>query len=164
MGRGEPTVFPGKELMYVVNGNAGDVYAVRPGGSGDVTASHMAWHTPRKGGRDQPSPIVVGNYLLVTDMKGLATCYETTGGKELWKERLNGEFSSSPIAAGGLVYYQSDAGETFVIEPGPALKVVAENTVGPGEGEIFRASLTPSRGQIFSRSQTHLYCIGRMKD
>lgn len=159
IGRGEPTVFPGKELLYVVNGQPGDIYAVRPGGSGDVTKSHMAWHTPRKGGRDQPSPIVVGKYLMVMDMQGLATCYEAASGKELWKERLNGEFSSSPIAANGLVYFQNEAGETFVVEPGPTLKVVAENTVGAGAGEIFRASLTPSRGHIFSRSQTHLYCI-----
>jgi outer membrane protein assembly factor BamB len=53
-GRGEPTPAPGKDAVYVVNGLAGDVYAVKPGGSGDVTKSHMAWHTPRKGGRDQP--------------------------------------------------------------------------------------------------------------
>jgi outer membrane protein assembly factor BamB len=159
-GRGEPTVTPGKGVVHVINGLAGDIYAVRPGGSGDVTKTHMAWHTPRKGGRDQPSPILVGNYLLVTDMKGLATCYDSSTGKVHWKERLRGAFSSSPIAAGGLVYYQNEAGETFVLEPGPELKVVAENTVGGAAAEIFRASLTPSHGQMFSRSQTHLYCIG----
>src|SRR5262249_29590946 len=67
-GRGEPTVAPGKGLVYVVNGLAGDIYAVKLGGSGDVTKTHMAWHTPRKTDRDQPSPIVVGQYLLVADM------------------------------------------------------------------------------------------------
>ncbi len=53
-GRGEPTVTPGHGLLYVVNGKPGDFYALRPGGEGDVTQSHLAWHTPRKSGRDQP--------------------------------------------------------------------------------------------------------------
>src|SRR5262245_18933754 len=110
----------------------------------------MAWHTPRKGGRDQPSPILVGNYLTVCDMKGLTTCYDATNGAVRWKDRLRGAFSSSPIAANGLVYFQNEAGESFVLQPGPKLNVVAENTAG-AKGEMFRASLTPSRGQIFSR-------------
>jgi outer membrane protein assembly factor BamB len=123
----------------------------------------MVWHTPRKGGRDQPSPILVGNHLIVADMKGIATCYDSASGKELWKDRLRGAFSSSPIAAGGLVYFQNEAGETFVLEPGPKMKVIAENTLD-ATGEVFRASLTPSRGQVFSRSQTQLYCIGTTKE
>lgn len=162
-GRGEPTVTPGNGIIHVINGLVGDIYAVRPGGQGDVTATHMTWHTPRKGGRDQPSPILVGNYLIVVDMKDLATCYDAGTGKILWKEHLRGAYSSSPIAAGGLVYIQNEAGETFVIEPGPSLKIVAENSVGAGNGEIFRAALTPAHGQMFARSQTHLYCIGKAR-
>jgi outer membrane protein assembly factor BamB len=162
-GRGEPTVTPGNRLLHVINGLAGDIYAIRPGGQGDVTKTLMVWHTPRKGGRDQPSPILVGNHLIVADMKGIATCYDSASGKELWKDRLRGAFSSSPIAAGGLVYFQNEAGETFVLEPGPKMKVIAENTLD-ATGEVFRASLTPSRGQVFSRSQTQLYSIGTTKE
>ena len=161
-GRGEPTVAPGKDMLYVVNGLAGDIYAVRPGGNGDVTKSHIAWHTPRKGGRDQPSPILVGNYLVVANMAGLTTCYDSTSGKELWKERLNGSFTASPIAAGGLVYFLSETGETFVIEPGPKLKMVAEISLG-SKMEMFRASMAVCQGEIFVRSQTHLYRIGNNK-
>ena len=106
-GRGEPTVAPANGLVYVVNGLKGDIYAVRTGGSGDVTKSHMAWHTPRKGSRDQPSPIVVGKYLLACDMEGIATCYDIGNGKILWTERLPqpGAYTASPIAANGLVYF-----------------------------------------------------------
>jgi outer membrane protein assembly factor BamB len=159
-GRGEPTATPGRGLVFMVNGLRGDLYAVRPGGSGDVTASHMAWHTPRRGDRDQPSPIVVGPYLLVANMAGITTCYEADTGKELWKERLLGKFSSSPIAASGRAYFQNEAGVTYVIEPGPKGKVVSRNSMdGPAE-EVFRASLTPSAGQVFARSDRALYCIG----
>ena len=159
-GRGEPTVTPAGNLLCVVNGLSGDFYAVKPGGEGDVTASHMAWHTPRKGGRDIPSPIVIGEYVIVVDMKGVATCYNSVSGEQLWKERIGANFSSSPIAAGGLAYFQDEAGATVVIKPGPKLDVVAQNTVGGGSDELFRASLTPCAGQIYSRSDKVLYCVG----
>lgn len=159
-GRGEPTATPGHGLVFLVNGLQGDLYAVRPGGDGDVTKTRMAWHTPRRGGRDQPSPIVVGDYVLVMNMGGIVTCYEAATGKERGKERLAGKFSSSPIAAGGRAYFQSDEGTTYVLEPGPALKVVARNELGAPAEENFRASLTPSGGQVFSRSDRALYCIG----
>ena len=53
---------------------------MRPGGDGDVTDTHMPWHTPRKGGRDSPSPIVVGKYVIVCDMGGIVTCYDAADG------------------------------------------------------------------------------------
>jgi outer membrane protein assembly factor BamB len=164
-GRGEPTPAPGKDAVYVVNGLAGDVYAVRPGGSGDVTAGRMIWHTPRKGGRDQPSPILVGEHLLVSNMQGILTCYSAKDGKELWKDRMgNGNFTASPISAGGRAYFLSEAGETIVIEPGPALKVAARSaTPGAAGDELFRASAAVSRGQVFIRSDRVLYCIGKAK-
>lgn len=163
-GRGEPTATPGNGLLYMINGLQGDIYAVRPGGEGDVTKTHMAWHTPRRGGRDQPSPIVIGKYLIVSNMDGLVTGYDAMTGQELWKERINGKFSAAPIAAGGLVYFQSDGGVTYVLEPGPKMKLVTRNELGAGADELFRASLTPSSGQMFSRSDRMLYCIGRQGD
>ncbi|MDZ4852545.1 MAG: PQQ-binding-like beta-propeller repeat protein [Pirellulaceae bacterium] len=159
-GRGEPTVTPAGKLLCVVNGLAGDFYSVRPGGNGDVTSSHMAWHTPRKGGRDCPSPIVVGKYITVCDMKGIATCYDAEDGHIFWKERLPGNFSASPITANGLVYFISEEGITSVIKPGPTFEVISENALKAGTLEIFRASITPSEGQLFIRSTTVLYCVG----
>ena len=160
-GRGEPTVTPAGDLLCVVNGLAGDFYSVRPGGEGNVTDSRMAWHTPRRGGRDCPSPIVVGQFIIVSDMGGIATCYDSTDGHVYWKERLAGKFSASPIAAGGLAYFINEEGKTTIVEPGPVLKIVAENKFPVDSQEIFRASLTPSAGQLFIRSTTVLYCVER---
>ncbi|NIP92637.1 MAG: PQQ-binding-like beta-propeller repeat protein, partial [Akkermansiaceae bacterium] len=64
-GRGTPVPDFANGLLYVVNGKPGDCYAVKPGGSGDVTGSNMAWHAARRGGRDLSSPVAVGNYLIV---------------------------------------------------------------------------------------------------
>jgi outer membrane protein assembly factor BamB len=161
IGRGEPTVTPAGKLLAVVNGQPGDFYSVLPGGDGDVTETHMPWHTPRKSGRDCSSPIVIGNYIIVTSLDGIATCYDSADGHVYWKERIAGKFSASPIAANGLAYYLNENGKTFVIEPGDALKIVAENDITGAKDEIFRSSLTPSLGQLFVRSTTVLYCVGK---
>ncbi len=161
-GRGEPTVTPGNGLLYTVNGLRGDMYAIRPGGSGDVTSSHMAWHSARGGGgRDLPSPIVIGNYVLVMNMGGICSCYDATDGKALWHSRTPGNFSASPIAAGDKAYFVSEEGTVYVIEPGPELKVVAENKINGASDEIFRASPTPAQGQLLIRSNKVLYCVGK---
>jgi outer membrane protein assembly factor BamB len=159
-GRGEPVPAYGHGLLFCVNGLAGDIYSVRPGGEGDVTAVDRVWHTPRRAGRDLPSPIVIDKYLLVVSMAGILTCYDCASGKELWKERIGEKFSSSPLVAEGRAYFQNDVGETTVVEPGEKLNVVAKSKLPSESDELFRAALVPSQGQIFARSTKYLYCIG----
>ena len=117
-GRGTPMPAWGNGMLYMVNGKSGDVYAVTPGGSGDVTDSHMVWHTERRGGRDLPSPVLADNVMVVIGMAGIATGYDAKTGKELWKERLGGNYSGSPVVADGLVYAASEEGEVLVLEAG----------------------------------------------
>ena len=93
-------------------------------------------------------------------MAGILTCYDCASGKELWKERIGEKFSSSPLVAEGRAYFQSDAGETFVVEPGEKLNLVARGKLPSESDELFRSALVPSQGQIFIRSTKHLYCIG----
>lgn len=159
-GRGEPVPAYGHGLIYVVNGLAGDIYAVRPGGEGDVTETHRAWHTPRKAGRDLPSPVVIDKYLLAMGMAGVLVCYDCESGKELWKERVGEKYSASPLVAEGRAYFQNDAGETVVIVPGEKMNIVAKSKLESEADELFRSALVPSQGQIFNRSTRHLFCIG----
>ncbi len=161
-GRGEPTVTPADGLLYVANGlSGGGLYAIRPGGSGDVTATHRLWITPRKD-RDTPSPIVIGTTVLLMSLRpDTLTAYDATSGKELWRQaRLGGQVSASPVAYEGRAFLINEAGETLVIDPKSEEKIVGRNTVGAQKGELFRASLTPCGGQVFIRSDRFLYCVG----
>jgi outer membrane protein assembly factor BamB len=159
-GRGTPTVTPTADFLITLCGLSGDMIAVRPGGNGDVTSSHVLWRTPRSGGRDLPSPIVVGNYLLIARLRpALVTCYDVSTGHKLWTERMEGGFSSSPIVANGLVYAINESGTTYVIKPGPKPQVIATNKLGAGTEEIFRASPTPFDGHLLLRSDRVLYCV-----
>lgn len=160
-GRGTPAPAWGHGLLYLVNGKAGDVYSVRPGGKGDVTDSRMAWHTPRGGGRDLPSPVLVDECLVVISMSGIVTGYDAHDGQELWKQRLGGKYSSSPIAAGGLVYALAEDGQVNVIRPGKKYELIARNKVGESLDEAFRSSIAVSNGQLLIRSDRRLYCVGR---
>lgn len=160
-GRGSPVPFYANGLVYVVNGKPGDIYVVNPNGAiGDVTKTHMAWHAKRNGGRDLPSPAVIGNFALVTAMGGVTTCYDAKSGKTHWIDRLEGSFSGSPLVANGLYYILSESGVTYVLRPnGKALEIVSRNDLGGNEGEIFRATLSPIEGRVYIRSQDLVYCV-----
>lgn len=161
-GRGSPVPFYDGKLVFVVNGKPGDLYAIDPTGKGDLTDTHMKWHAKRNGGRDLPSPVSVKGLVLVTSMSGVITCYDATNGKTLWIDRLTGAFSGSPLVSNGHYYIQNEAGQTYVIEPDrKKLKIAGKNSLSPREGEIFRATLSPISGMIFTRSQSTVYCIAQ---
>jgi outer membrane protein assembly factor BamB len=163
-GRGEPLVAPYRDLLVSVNGKPGDMIAVKPGGSGTVNDTHEVWRVARRAGRDLPSPIIVGDRLFVSSMNGIGSLYDPATGKEVATLRIGGNFSASPIAAEGLIFLPNEEGEVIVLKPGDAaLEVVARNAVGAGDEEIFRASLAPSEGQLFCRSDRILYCIGKRR-
>ena len=160
-GRGSPVPDFAHGQLYVVNGKPGDTYVVKPGGSGDVTESGMVWNARRHGGRDLPSPVVVGDFVLISSMSGILTTYDAKTGDTHFTERLDAPVSASPLVAGGLVYFQMENGEVVVVRPGKELDIVARNAVGASADEIFRATLSPIQGRLFSRSQNVIYCIGK---
>jgi outer membrane protein assembly factor BamB len=161
-GRGEPIPEYANGVLYVVNGQPGDTYVVKPGGSGDVTATHRLRHSRRQGGRDLPSPAVVGDAEFICSLSGIAACYDAKTGEMLSEPtRLNATASASPLVANGLVYLQAESGEVLVMRPGKTLEIVARNTVNPGSEEVFRASPAPIKGALYLRSSTALYRIDR---
>jgi outer membrane protein assembly factor BamB len=132
-----------------------EVFAIRPDGRGDVTATHIVW-------RDKPgapylcSPLIVGDFMLSLNNAGIAYCYDAATGKVLWKERL-GRHHSSPVLIEGLAFFVSDKGEVNVIKPAPKFERVARYELG----EPFYASPAISDGQVFLRGFKHLFCFGR---
>lgn len=129
-----PTPVVGHGFVFCSSGRAGPTFAIRPGGSGDVTATHVAWTSPR-GSPFVPSGLVHGDYLyLINDMQSILTVFEAKTGKLAYQDRL-GEpvregFSSSPIAVGNKVFLTNDNGQTFVVEAGPVFKLLRVNEMG----------------------------------
>ncbi|MEO1995526.1 MAG: PQQ-binding-like beta-propeller repeat protein, partial [Planctomycetaceae bacterium] len=161
-GRGTPTVTPAGGVIYALNGlGGGGAYAIRTGGTGDVTDQQRLWITERRT-RDLPSPIIIGQTMLVMSLRGsILSGYDTRTGQELWKERIGGQVSASPVAYGGLAFFIDEAGETIVVDPTGPKHILRRNTLGGGADEIFRASITPVQAQAFLRSDRMLYCVGQ---
>ena len=91
---------------------------------------------------------MIGKYMLAISMPGILFCYDTETGRELWKERLDANYSSTPLVAEGHAYFQNDAGQTTVIEPGDEIKVVAKGALKSDGDELFRAVPVPSGGEL----------------
>ena len=155
------------ELLFLTCGFPTEhVMAIRPDGKGNVTESHVVWHHRAKEAAYVPSPIVMGQFYIVADDFGTVTCYDAKTGDTHWSEKLGRHYSASIVSANGLIYVTADEGVergqqgvTHVIKPGPKLEVVQVNTLD----EPVYASPAISQGQIFMRSEKHLYCIGEAK-
>ena len=148
-------VYNGRFVLMTAGFPDRHILAIRPDGSGNVTDSHVQWRTTRACAY-VPSPIVVGPYFLVVADNGVASCFEANSGRRLWLQRVGKGYSSSLVAAEGLVYFTSDDGITKVVRPGESFQLVAQNEIG----ETCSSSFAVSQGQLFLRGQTHLFCIG----
>jgi outer membrane protein assembly factor BamB len=146
----------GHGMVYIATGfNQPTVMAVRADGTGDVTKTDVAW-TLRRGAPFTPSPLLVGTDLYVVNDVGILSCVDARTGAVRYQQRLNGNFSASPVFADGRIYFQSEEGVTTVIAPGARFQVLATSTLG----ESTLASMAVSGGSMFIRSDTHLYRIG----
>lgn len=102
------------------------------------------------------SPLLVGEELyFVSDSGGMFTCLDARTGQEIYRERLSGNFSASPLHADGRIYLSNREGKTFVIEPGRQFKILAENTL---PGKIMASPAAVDRS-MFLRTDTALYRI-----
>jgi len=155
-----PTPVVGHGLVFTSSGRAGPTLAIRPGGQGDVTNTHLAWTSPR-GSPFVPSPVLYGGHLyMVNDMTSIATAFDAVSGATLWQGRLGVAqregFSASPIVADGKVFFTNDNGETFVLRAGKEFDLIHVNSIG----ERTLASPALVDGRWYIRTEGHLFAIG----
>lgn len=144
-------------LLFLASGYDRPIlHAIRPGGKGDVTTSHVAW-TLAKGAPNTPSMVVVDDLLYCVSDAGIASAIEADTGKVVWSERLGGDFSSSIVHADGRLYFQNEAGVGFVVKPGRQFELLAKNDLA----ERTLASYAVDEGALFIRTAGHLYRIGK---
>jgi outer membrane protein assembly factor BamB len=145
----------GHGLVFYPTGFAtGQVLAVKPNGTGDVTATHIVWRVTR-GVPNKPSLLLAGDLLFMVNDVGIVSCLAARTGEMVWRARLEGSYSASPVWAGERVYFFSEEGKTTVIEAGRAFRVLAENHLDSG----FMASPAIDGSAFFLRTRTHVYRI-----
>lgn len=134
--------------------------ALRAGGTGDISESHLVWKYEGSGGPDVPSPICDGEYLYLVDDRGMVTCLDPKTGAVVYgpETTREGIVSASPIISEGRMYILNEQGVTTVVATGPEFKILATSEL---DGSYTLASPAVSGKQIFIRTAAHLYCIGR---
>ena len=149
-----PAMAGGRVLINSGFGKA-RLLAIRPGGRGDVTATHVAWEYTKSVPVKPSLAVVDGLIFMTSDNGGLLTCLDAKTGKAVWTERLGGRYSASPLIAGKRVYFFDDRGKATVIEAARTYKKLAINTLGAG----CMASPAVAADAMFLRTKTHLYRI-----
>jgi len=131
--------------------------AFRAGGRGDITATHHLWSF--QNGPDVPTPVTDGKYFYSVSDGGVAWCLDAKTGAEIYgRQRLKpGTYSSSPVLADGKIYITSEEGLTTVYKAGPQFEILAENALN----DYCLSTVAISDGQLFLRTASYLYCIGK---
>lgn len=145
----------GHGLVYINTGfGKAQLLAVKPNGKGDVTYSHVAWRQ-KKGVPSKPSQLLIGDLIYMVHDRGVATCLEAKTGEIVWRERVGGHYTASPLYADGRIYLFDEEGKTTVIAPGREYKQLAENHLDSG----FMASPATADGGLYLRTEKALYRI-----
>jgi outer membrane protein assembly factor BamB len=121
-----------------------------------VTDSRVEW-TSTRGNPFVPSAILVGDYFYAVDDHGIATCLEAKTGKQAWRKRFGGDFTASPVAADGRIYFTNELGETLVIRSHTdRYEELARNPID----EPVYASAAIAGGRFYLRSARQIWCVG----
>jgi outer membrane protein assembly factor BamB len=149
----------GDGLIFAASGDgsgARHAVAVRTGGKGDVTRTHLAWERKRDFPY-VPSMLVHRGHLLAVNDHGVASCRVARTGKTVWERRLSGAVTASPLLIDGKIYVVSEKGDVFVFPAAAEFRLLAPNSVG----EAVFATPAVADGKLFIRGENHLVCIGR---
>jgi outer membrane protein assembly factor BamB len=120
-----------------------------------VTATHRLWRQAGKNPQRIGSGIVHQGRLYLADAPGFLECLDARTGKEIWKERVEGNLWGSMLLAGDRLYVTNLEGKTFVVAAGDRYRLLAANDIK----EPTYAALAASDGALFLRTYEHLYCI-----
>ncbi len=144
-------------LMFINTGGSpgkSQLWAVRQGGTGDVTDSHVVWKMTEDVAHES-SPVLVDGLLYTMSDTGMLICMEATTGKQVWSERFRGRYGASLLAAGDRIYFSNKKGKTTIIAPGREYRELAVNQL---DGELW-ASPVVIGDSLVLRTKTHLYRI-----
>lgn len=149
-----PTAVAAAGLVFSTSGRNGPTLAIRPGGSGDVTDTHVVWRANR-GAAYVPSPVAYRNRLYAVNDGGVLTCYNVGNGEQIWRSRLKGNFTASLVAGDSKVYAANERGTIFVVAADDEFRLLAENELG----ERILATPALVGGELLVRTDRHLYAI-----
>lgn len=157
-----PSVISHNGIVYAIGGRKNTTIAVRAGGAGDVTESHVLWTAAK--GSNVASPIYAAGHLYwFHESRGIAYCLNAETGEVVYEKRLTprpGLIYSSVLAADGKLYAISQNNGTYVLAAMPQFKQLAVNTI-EGDDTRSNASIVVWNDQLIMRTDSTIYSIGK---
>jgi outer membrane protein assembly factor BamB len=141
-------------IFFPTGFSAGQLLAVRMGGSGLLTDPHVVWRVKR-GVPNKPSILLIDDLIYMIGDTGIASCIDAKSGEQVWQKRIGGEYSASPVYADGKIWLFSEDGKTIALKPGRSFEQLAENKLDEG----YLASPAIAGKAFYLRTRTHLYRI-----
>jgi len=132
-----------------------ELVAIRVGGSGDVTKTHIAWKYDEELS-ETSSPLCDGKYFLHATGDGTIACLDAKTGTAVWRKKYEKGFWSSPALVGRRVYLTDMSGTTYIFELGDSYRLLGTGIIG--EEVVTTPAFVDSK--IYVRGKDHLYCIG----
>ncbi len=132
----------------------GELSALKVAEGGRASLPRESWKLARNV-PSKPSPVIVGDLLFMVDDGGVGTCLDVDTGAEIWRRRIQGNHSASPIVSGDRVYFFNEEGETLVLLASREFTALARNQLDSG----FMASPAVEGDALILRTKTHLYRI-----
>ncbi|HEY8747239.1 MAG TPA: PQQ-binding-like beta-propeller repeat protein [Tepidisphaeraceae bacterium] len=141
-------------IFYGTGHGATDLVAVQPGRSGVLDERDIVWRT-HKSVPTRSSVLVVDGLLYMTTDAGIVNCLDAGTGKVIWHDRIDGQYSASPVYGDGKIYFVSEQGIATVLAAGKEFKVLARNQLPDG----FMATPAIAGDALFLRTRTALYRV-----
>lgn len=151
-------------VVYAFGGNRGPgTVAVKAGGNGDVTKSHVLWTSTR--GTDFPTPVIHDGHLYFANSQGVAYCMSAKDGEIVYQERIEAGrgrkgIYASPVMADGKIYLVTRTAGIAVIAAKPKFEQLAHNVMAT-DSASFNATPSIAGDTLLLRSNSAIYCIGQ---
>lgn len=154
-----PSVISHRDLVVATGGRSGRMVAIRLGGRGELTGSHIAWTASV--GSYVPSPVAHDGHIYWVNDRGIAYCLDGKTGETAYRSRLGDDVGvyASILLGGGHLYVVTRRSGTFVLATGPEFKLIARNEL-PSDGSDFNGSPAAVADRLILRSNRFLYCVG----
>ncbi|MBT6158160.1 MAG: PQQ-binding-like beta-propeller repeat protein [Planctomycetaceae bacterium] len=150
-----PSATVADDLVIVGSSKVGANVAIRRGGTGNVTKTHLAWKSS-DGSATFSSPLAHRGHVYMVNRAGVAFCLDANTGKNVWKQRIGESCWASPLGAGDRVYFFSKSGTTTVVAAGAKLNVLAKNVL-PTADRVYGVAAVDAK--LLIRTSNRLVCI-----
>jgi len=152
-----PVIGPGVVVATTGSGHGGNyLAAVKLGGVGDVTETHLAYKITQAAPY-VPTPVIRGDRMFLWNRMGIVSCAKVQDGEIVWRERVGGNYYGSPICLDERLFCVSNGGEVVVVAASNEFKVLGRTALD----EVCNSTPAVAGGRLYVRTLEHLTSVGR---